>query len=131
MEIDNLTVKQIKEIAALAAGLGGLTARPKHSTEPVVGEAVIVRSRGQGVMWGYYVGRDGANVRLSDAVQMWRWKAKEGGTLVDCAHTGVDPAGCKFSVGVADIEILNACAIIDVSSTALETLLSVKGEDWS
>ena len=92
---------------------------------------VIVRSRDAGVLYGKLVKVKGTTVTLKDAVQMWRWQAAEGGTLIDVASSGVNAAGCKFSVKSAKIKVLNACAVIDCTKKAYESLRSVEGGDWS
>jgi len=94
------------------------------------GRPVIVRSRDAGVLFGNYAGNEGSTVHLENAVQMWRWKAKEGGTLADCAQFGVDASGCKFSKGKAKITIFNACALIDCAGYAAEIISSIEGGDW-
>lgn len=92
---------------------------------------VIVRSRDAGVLYGKLVKIKGTTVTLKDAVQMWRWQAATGGTLIDVANSGVNAAGCKFSVKSAKIKVLNACAVIDCTKKAYESLRSVDGGDWS
>lgn len=94
------------------------------------GRPVIVRSRDNGVMFGNYASNHGSTVSLTNAVQMWRWKAVKGGTLVDCAEFGVDKSGCKFSHGQAAVTIFGACALIDCSPKAAKSIMAVDGGDW-
>lgn len=91
----------------------------------------IVRSRDAGCLYGHITNRDGDTVHMTDARQMWRWHAKEGGTLLDCANIGVKPENCKFSSASGHITVLNACAIIPVSSEAAKTIEKVGPGDWS
>ena len=128
LDINKLTVGELKSLAKLASGLGACDATAERQED---GRAVIVRSRDQGVMFGRLTGIEGTTVHLSDAVQMWRWKAEMGGTLVDCAQFGVDREGCKFSEGSAAVSILNACAIIDCSKEGEKSLSGVCRGDWS
>ena len=100
--------------------------------QPVgVGRPVIVRARDAGVVYGNYVSNDGSTVRIENAVQMWRWKAAKGGTLLDCAEYGVDGDGCKFSHSKGSLTVFNACALIDVSSDAAASIEAIDGGDWS
>ena len=117
-------IKQAIEIAKMLDDAPG-------TDSDVKGRHVIVRSREAGVLHGIYAGQDGSTVRLENAVQMWRWKAAKGGTLLDCAEHGVDGDECKFSVGNATVTIFNACALIDCTDAATKSLKSVKGVDWS
>ena len=102
-----------------------------QGTNGADGRTVIVRSRDAGVLYGNYAGNNGSTVRLENAVQMWRWKAAKGGTLLDCAEYGVDASECKFSFSKGTITIFNACALIDCTKDAEKSLRSVNGGDWS
>jgi hypothetical protein len=89
------------------------------------GTTVIVRGRGSGVLFGTYLGHEGSSVHLADAIQMWRWHAAKGGTLIDCATHGVLPNNCRFSPGRATVTVTDACAIIHVTPEAAQTIISV------
>jgi len=102
----------------------------KTITEPGDGRPVIVRSSGAGVLFGEYAGRDGANIHLKNAVQMWKWFAAKGGTLIDCAVHGVTAGKCKFSVASATVTVLNACALIDCTEEGAASLRQVEGGSW-
>ena len=128
MNINELTIGQLKEVAKLASGLGACDGSVAENSD---GRVVIVRSRDQGVMFGNLQGVEGASVSLTNAVQMWRWKAAKGGTLVDCATFGVDASKCKFSEGGTATTILNACAILDCTEDGAKSLAAVQGGDWS
>ena len=119
-------LKQAIEIARL------ISCDNNDRVEPCEGFSrfVIVRSRDAGVLFGSYEGNDGSTVHLTNAVQMWRWKAKKGGTLVDCAEFGVEEGKCKFSFAKAKITLFDACAIIDCTDAATTSILNVKGGDW-
>jgi len=97
---------------------------------PAGGRAIIVRSRDAGVIFGKYAGNDRDTVHVTDAVQMWRWKAAKGGTLLDCAEYGVDATGCKFSFSKGKVTVFNACAMIDCTDEAAKSISAVKGGEW-
>lgn len=122
MNIDDLTLKQLKEIAALTAGV----CTPSHSPASVPGNGrpVIVRSRDAGVQFGYLDKFEGSTVYLTNARQMWSWTAAEGGTLLDCATHGVKTG--KFSAACSAVIVIGACAIIDCTDKAVNTLESAK-----
>lgn len=95
------------------------------------GRAVIVRSRDAGVLFGEYAGNEGSTVHLRNAVQMWRWKAKEGGTLIDCATFGVVPDFGKYSPAQATVTVFSACAMIDCTDEAAASIRNVTAKDFS
>ncbi|WP_332116034.1 DUF6948 domain-containing protein [Azorhizobium caulinodans] len=121
MDIDNLTIGQAKQLAAM---FGAVSASTLPSRIAGDGRPVIVRSRDAGVQFGYLDGYDGSTVYLKNARQMWSWTAAEGGTLLDCATHGVK-AG-KFSTACSSIVVIGACAIIDCTGKAAKTLESAK-----
>lgn len=122
-----------------AFALAKVLNEPKASCQPDIaateigdGRVVIVRSRDAGVLYGEYQGREGANVRLTNAVQMWQWKAADGGgTLVDCATFGVNKTGSKFSNSSASVTVFNACTLIDCTDKAAKSLRSIEASKWS
>lgn len=98
--------------------------------EPADGRYVIVRAHGAGVVCGRFDGRIGTTVYLTEARQMWAWTAKSGGTLIDCATDGVSDG--KFSARSEDrVTILSACAVIDCTPDAADTLINLPMGDWS
>lgn len=121
--MDKQRLKDAIEIAGLLRECDG-------GTSGADGRPVIVRSREAGVLFGNYAGNDGSTIHLKNAVQMWRWKAAKGGTLVDCAEYGVDKSGCKFSHAKGSLTVFNACAMIDCTDTAAKSISSVDGGDW-
>ena len=121
MNIEKL--KQAIEIADMLDGYGEMTLCAD-------GRAVIVRSRDAGVLFGEYAGNDGSTVHLKNAVQMWRWKAAQGGTLIDCATYGVVQDFGKYSPGQATLTVFNACALIDCTDIAAASIRNVTAKDF-
>jgi hypothetical protein len=125
-----LTIEQAVAIAAVLNGNTEKPVDPNTQIEKGDGRVVIVRSRDAGVLWGNYQGREGANIHLTNAVQMWSWRAAKGGTLVDCAIHGVSEKDCKFSTASATATVFNACALIDCSVDGAASLAKVDGGKW-
>ena len=98
----------------------------ENNMENKMGRKVIVRNRDAGVFYGEYVGNDGSTVHLCNAVQLWKWFANEGITLLDVATYGVKTSGCKFSIAHATVTLFNSCALIDVTKVASASIESVK-----
>ena len=121
---ETLTLEQALAIAAVLEG--------EKAKAPIgkIGRPVIVRSRDAGVLFGDYAGNDGSTVHLTNARQMWQWRAAKGVTLIDCATHGVKDDGCKFSPAQATVTVFNACALIDCTDAAAKSLRSVGGNPW-
>lgn len=117
-----MDLKQLKDLIDIANSLGGATS-PEPARE--VGRKVIVRSRDAGVIYGEYAGNDGSTIHLKNGVQMWKWFAAKGISLIDVANYGVKKSDCKFSVATADVTVFNACALIDVTAEAAESIEAV------
>jgi ribosomal protein L14 len=124
MDINNLTIGQAKEIAKLVACTTGAVSTPAVDECKCgdAGKKVIVRSKDAGVLYGTLVKFEGSAVWLTDAIQMWKWKAVKGGTLIDCAEHGVVKSASKFSNKSASTVVLGACAIIEVAESAIKSL---------
>ena len=73
MNIDDLTIKQARELAAL---FGQST--PATKQNPFLGRYVVCRTYSAGVHVGVLEYAEGREVRLSDAIRIWKW---EGGGL--------------------------------------------------
>lgn len=125
-----LTIEQAFALAKVLNESKPICSSDKAASEKGDGRVVIVRSRDAGVLWGNYQGREGANISLTNAVQMWQWKAAKGGTLVDCAIHGVNPNDCKFSTAAATATVFNACTLIDCSTEGAGSLAKVEGGKW-
>lgn len=123
MNINDLTIGQAREIASMVAGVSGSPAKYEFTT----GAHVIVRSRDAGVLFGNYAGNDGSTVRLTNAIQLWKWHAAKGISLLDVATYGVKKSECKFSTAQATVTIFNACALISVTDEAARSIMSVGG----
>lgn len=126
MNINDITIGQAREIAALVSSLPATTpAQSSAETGFTIGQNVIVRSRDAGVLFGNYDGNDGSTVRLKGAIQMWQWFAEKGISLIDVAEYGVKKDRCKFSTAQGFVTVFNACAIIAVTGTAAKSIKSV------
>jgi hypothetical protein len=117
-DIENLTLKQLREIAAL---VNSQTAQPTQAPHPFVGKYVIARCYSAGVHAGTVVSADGENVILKDSLRLWSWKAKDGVALSGVAQTGVQ-SGCKIDVLNPEIALTGVCELIPCSAVAKESI---------
>lgn len=122
-DIDNFTLGQLKQIAALvnnqiAPNNQGCVNTTQH---PFVGKYVIARCYAAGVHSGTVVHVDGENVILKDSRRLWSWKAKDGIALSGVAQHGVQ-SGCKIDVVNPEIFLTGVCELIPCSAVAKESI---------
>lgn len=123
MNLDDLTVKQIREIALLANSFGGVSS---PVPDPDIGKYVVVRTFSAGVHCGVLVSRNVQEARLSDARRIWRWFGAK--TLNGVSQIGVDisHASTNLDVPVPSITLLQAIEVIPTSAIAEKCLREAK-----
>jgi len=117
MNIDQLTIGQAKELAAMFGAQKASSSRVEGD-----GRAVIVRAHNAGVHYGKLIAYDGRTVWLKDSRRMWKWQAMEGVSLSGCASIGIDASKSRIEPTVSSIAILDACEIIDCTPAAAATI---------
>ena len=121
-----MDLNTMKAAVALLELTGEAKASEAKSTSiGKIGRKVIVRSRDAGVIYGEYAGSDGSTIHLKNGVQMWKWFAAKGISLIDVANYGVKKSECRFSTVVAAVTVFNACALIDVTTEAAASIEAV------
>lgn len=123
-DIDNFTLGQLKQIAAL---VNSQIAQPQQTdkTHPYIGKYVIARCYSAGVHAGTVVSVDGETCLLADSRRLWSWKAKDGVALSGVAQTGVQ-SGCKIDVANPEIYLTGICELIPCSDAAKESINGFK-----
>lgn len=122
-DIDNFTLGQLKQIAAL---VNGQIAQPAQTREhPFVGKYVIARCYSAGVHAGTVEAVDGETAVLKDSRRLWSWKAKDGVALSGVAQAGVQ-SGCKIDVVNPEIYLTGICELIPCSVVAQESIHEFK-----
>lgn len=120
MNIEELTLKQIREIATL---VNGTVQQPaQHAAHPFVGKYVIARCYSAGVHAGTVVSVDGENVILKDSVRLWSWKAKDGIALSGVAQNGLIKDKSRLDSKNPVIYLTGVCELIPVSDKAKESI---------
>ena len=117
MNIDDLTIKQARELAAL---FGGATSASENSSG-MIGNYVIVRCRDAGVHAGTLVSQSGRECVLSNSRRLWYWKAKKGAFLSAVSIYGVD-SDSKIGPVVSDIYLSENCEIIPCLAEAVKSI---------
>ena len=118
MNIEDLTLGQIREIQGL---FGGASAPAAH---PLLSEVVLVRDNGAGVHVGTLAEIDTASGRivLTGARKVWYW---EGAASVHgIAARGLCHAESKVAPTVARVESFDAVEVVAMTSEAVESVMS-------
>ena len=118
MDIDNLTIKQARELAAM---FSGNSQKPTTRVEGD-GRAVIVRCRDAGVHYGKLAAYEGRTVWLNNSRRLWSWTANEGIALSGVAAHGIKAAKSKVDSLASKIVLLDACEIIDCTDVAAKSI---------
>jgi len=116
MNIDNLTVAQAREIAAMF----GNTPSAPTAPHPMVGKYVILRCYSAGVHAGWLVSQRGDEAVLRDSRRLWSWQTRGGIALSGLAVHGLK--GGKVDTMLAEIALTGVIETIPCSDTARETI---------
>lgn len=117
MNINDLTIGQVKELAAMFSG----QSEKAESAHPFVGQYVIARCYAAGVHAGFVVRVDGDNVILKDSTRLWSWKAKDGIALSGVAQHGIK-SDSKLDAINPLIYLTGVCELIPCSEKAKESI---------
>jgi hypothetical protein len=112
IDIETLTLKEIRQIAALACPP---KAKRIEDCEP---RPVVVRSSQSGVWFGNLVSRHGKSVRLTNARKIWSWQGAN--TTSDIALAGVGK-GSKVAPPVT-VTVTECHEILDATAVAAATI---------
>ena len=121
MNIEDLTIKQARELAAMFGGAPAAltaTAAPVH---PFVGKYCIFRCYGAGVHAGELVSSDGTNAIVKNSRRLWQWRAKKGVALSGVAMSGLSNPG-KVDVELPDLALTDVIEIIPCTKAAEESI---------
>lgn len=121
MNIEELTIKEAREIANMVNGLSGITNQSKASN-PSIGKYCIVRCRNAGVHAGTVESMDNNILVLKDSRRMWYWKSAF--TLSECATKGIE-SNSKIAC-VIDTVIIPVCDIGEVIPCSKNAEKSIK-----
>ena len=129
MNLDDLTLGQIKEIGALLGNANTTTtSNVIAKTHPMIGKKVIIRTYSAGVWFGKLIQKDEDEVILEDARRMYQWWCKESISLSAVAVYGINQDKSKICVPV-DCIWLKAIEILpckDVAVKSIEEAITVK-----
>lgn len=126
MNIDDLTIKQAKELAQMFSSATANTVADVASE--MIGKYVLIRTYSAGVWAGHLGKKSGNEVILYEARRMWQWKAKEGISLSAVAVNGIDSGDSRIATPVPEVW-MEAIEIIPFSDTAWKTVSGAKNAE--
>lgn len=116
MNIEDLTIKQARELAALFSHASAVSA-----TSALIGKKVIIRTYAAGVHYGELIEKDGKEVILKNSRRLWYWKTENKGiSLSEVANAGLhkDSKVCS----PVDLIWLEAVEIIPCTKEAIKNI---------
>ena len=116
MNIDDLTLGQIKQLTSMVGSPGGAI------DNGMIGKYVIVRCRDAGVHSGILESHNGRECVLTDSRRLWYWKAKKGAFLSSLAIDGLNSNESKVGKSVERIHLTENCEIIQCTSDAEKSI---------
>lgn len=122
-KLDDLTIGEAKQLAALFGGNNCVTEKPTLNS--MIGEKVIIRTYTAGVFFGTLDQKAGSEVILKDARRMWTWWAKESISLSGCALYGIKEDKSRIAPAVDSIW-LDAIEIIPCTKAAIKSIEGAK-----
>lgn len=113
MDIENLTIKELREVARIAGALNGSPcAAPSTKIGPV--KKIVVLQRGWVAVGDYY--QDGDECRLANAKVIRQWGTTKGlGELIE---------------GPTSKTVLDPCGTLDFHRLTVVTNMAVNAEKW-
>ena len=111
MDIDNLTLREAKELAAMFSGINNNVSQKPH---PMIGKRVLVRTYSAGVHIGDVAEINGCEVLLKNALRLWSW---DGGglSLSAIAMNGIKKGRLNKT---GEVYLTNAIELIPTTSEA-------------
>ena len=103
ININDLTIGQVKEIMALAPALAAPSSAQEVGLNSMIGQAVIVRCYSAGNWFGTLTQKCKDEVILTNARRLWQWKCLQGTTLSEVATYGIDTEKSRVNGPVNEV----------------------------
>lgn len=118
IDIDNLTVKELRDLSSLACTVAGAKKVPPKS--PHIGKKVIVRTVNAGVFFGTLRRKSATEVSLDGARRIWNWYGAN--TCSELALTGLDSARSRVGEPVDGHEVSGWIEILPCADDAAKKI---------
>jgi hypothetical protein len=125
MNLNDLTIGQAKELAALFSGV----AQTQTVHQVLIGEYVIVRCRDAGVHAGILKSYNGREAVLAESRRLWYWKpANNQKYLSGCAIAGLHE-NSKVGAPISLTVLTETCEIIACENAAKVSISGAKVDE--
>jgi hypothetical protein len=114
MNIDDLTIKEAKQLAVLFGGNQSTQINPPH---PMLGRRCLIRTYSAGVHIGDVESVNGMEVKLKNALRLWKWTGG-GLSLSAVANNGIKRGRLNKT---GEVYLTNAIEFIPTTSEAEAT----------
>lgn len=121
MDIDNVTIGQVKELVEMFGKQTEMKAA--DGLNCMVGSKVIVRTYSAGVWFGMLGQKSGNEVILKEARRMYRWQAAESISLSPVSIYGIDQSKSKICEGVPSVWL----EAIEIIPCSIDSIRSIEG----
>ncbi len=126
IDIEQLTISQIKQLAPLFSQLAPTTAARDSIYSRSIGKYVLVRSRNEGINAGFIVAADDTGIVLSEARRIWYHRpADETSWYEGVANSGLR-SDSKISAPVAEKTIVEDYSITVCTPDAQKSIQGFK-----
>lgn len=122
MDIENITIGQAKQIAALVSGVNCASQPTSAISAAFIGQTVIVRTYSAGVFCGTVQAKDGNEVILTNARRMWKFWCAQSISLSGVVVHGIDRSRSRIAPPVPSVW-LEAIEILPISGAALDSIM--------
>lgn len=124
IDIDKLTLGEIKEIAALLPSVTSAPAVVAEQKHPFTGKYVICRCYSAGVHAGELVSQIGDQAILKNSRRLWQWTAKDGVALSGLAVHGLKSG--KIDTVLPELALTGVIETIPCSKAAKDSIHGYK-----
>ena len=122
MNIEDLTIKQAKELAGI------FSQNPQALDNGMIGKYVIVRCRDAGVHVGVLESHNGRECVLTESRRLWYWKPENNSAFL--SGVAVEGLHQDSKVGVpVKIHLTENCEIIECTATAQTSIRGIKSHE--
>lgn len=125
MNINDLTIGQAKELAAMFGAQNQPASTPDVGLNSMIGKKCIIRTYSAGVWFGEIAQKSGTEVIVKNARRMWRWHAAKSISLSAVAVHGINQAKSKIAPAVEE-QWLDAIELTPCTATAITSIEGAK-----
>lgn len=118
IDIETLTLREIRQLQTALSGIGGAAPSPTPSADPWIGRYVLVRTYSAGVHAGVLVSHDGDQMTLSQARRLWGWQAPQGVALSGVAVSGLTSGRTRVDVTLDEHRLVGVIEVMPCSAKA-------------